>query len=125
MRNTLITSLLTLLFSFPGPIILALMLNEVRNAKVKKFIQTSSYLPYFISWVIASNIFLTFFSANGIINDILLALGLTGDRIMFFQDGPTFWWIIALANTWKGIGYNAIIYLSAISGIEQQLYEAR
>ena len=124
MRNTLITSLLTLLFSFPGPIILALMLNEVRNAKVKKFIQTASYLPYFISWVIASNIFLTFFSANGIINDILLALGLTSDRIMFFQDGPTFWWIIALANTWKGIGYNAIIYLSAISGIEQQLYEA-
>ena len=124
MRNTLITSLLTLLFSFPGPIILAMMLNEVRNAKVKKFIQTASYLPYFISWVIASNIFLTFFSANGIINDILLVLGLTSDRIMFFQDGPTFWWIIALANTWKGIGYNAIIYLSAISGIEQQLYEA-
>ena len=124
MRNTLITSLLTLLFSFPGPIILALMLNEVRNAKVKKFIQTASYLPYFISWVIASNIFLTFFSANGIINDILLALGLTSERTMFFQDGPTFWWIIAFANTWKGIGYNAIIYLSAISGIEQQLYEA-
>lgn len=124
MRNTLITSLLTLLFSFPAPIILALMLNELRSAKMKKFIQTASYLPYFISWVIASNIFLTFLSSGGLINDILLALGLTNSRILFFQDGPTFWWIIAIANTWKGIGYNAIIYLSAISGIEQQLYEA-
>ena len=77
MRNTLITSCLTLLFSFPAPIILALMLNEVKNAKIKKFVQTASYLPYFISWVIASNIFLTFLSANGIVNDLLKALGLT------------------------------------------------
>ena len=124
MRNTLITSCLTLLFSFPAPIILALMLNEVKNAKIKKFVQTASYLPYFISWVIASNIFLTFLSANGIVNDLLKGLGLTQESILFFQDGPTFWWIIAIANTWKGIGYNAIIYLSSISGIEQQLYEA-
>lgn len=124
MRNTLITSVLTLLFSFPAPIILALMLNEVQNAHIKKFIQTASYLPYFISWVIAANIFLTFLSSNGLVNDLLMALGLTQERILFFQDGPTFWWIIAIANTWKSIGYNAIIYLSAISGIEQQLYEA-
>lgn len=124
MRNTLITSALTLLFSFPAPIILALMLNEVKNAKIKKFIQTASYLPYFISWVIAANIFLTFLSGNGLVNDILMNLGLINKRILFFQDGPTFWWIIAIANTWKGIGYNAIIYLSSISGIEQQLYEA-
>ena len=124
MRNTLITSCLTLLFSFPAPIILALMLNEVKNAKLKKFIQTASYLPYFISWVIASNIFLTFLSANGLVNDLLMGLGLTDQRILFFQDGPTFWWIIAIANTWKGIGYNAIIYLSSISGIGQELYEA-
>ena len=107
-----------------SPILLALMLNEVQNAHIKKFIQTASYLPYFISWVIAANIFLTFLSSNGLVNDLLMALGLTQERILFFQDGPTFWWIIAIANTWKSIGYNAIIYLSAISGIEQQLYEA-
>ena len=122
MRNTLATSLLTLLFSFPAPILLAVLLNEVRQIRVKKFIQTASYLPYFISWVIASNIFLTFLGGGGIINDIRAAMGL--DRILFFQKGPYFWWIIAFANTWKTVGYNAIIYLSAISGIDQQLYEA-
>ncbi|MBR3107756.1 MAG: sugar ABC transporter permease [Clostridia bacterium] len=124
MRNTLATSFLTLLFSFPAPIILALMLNELRSLKLKKFIQTASYLPYFISWVIASNIFLTFLSGNGLVNDILIGLGLIDQRILFFQNGPYFWWIIAIANTWKAMGYNAIIYLSAISGIDQQLYEA-
>lgn len=124
MRNTLATSLLTLLFSFPGPIILAILLNELKNVKLKKFIQTASYLPYFISWVIASNIFLTFLSGGGLINDLLMKLGLINQRILFFQNGPYFWWIVAIANTWKGIGYNAIIYLSAISGIDQQLYEA-
>ena len=66
MRNTLATSLLTLLFSFPLPIILALCLNEVRNQKAKKFVQTASYIPYFISWVIAANIFLTFLSSDGV-----------------------------------------------------------
>lgn len=124
MRNTLATSLLTLLFSFPAPIILAVLLNEVKNVKIKKFIQTASYLPYFISWVIAANIFLTFLSGGGLVNDLLLALGLIDERILFFQHGPYFWWIIAIANTWKNVGYNAIIYLSAISGIDQQLYEA-
>lgn len=124
MRNTLATSLLTLLFSFPAPILLAVLLNEVKNMKIKRFIQTASYLPYFISWVIAANIFMTFLAGNGVINDILIGLGLTTDRILFFQNGPMFWWIIAIANTWKTIGYNAIIYLSSISGIEQQLYEA-
>ena len=76
MRNTLATSLLTLLFSFPAPIILAVMLNELKSVRMKKFIQTASYLPYFISWVIAANIFLTFLSGGGIVNDLLLGLGL-------------------------------------------------
>ena len=71
MRNTMATSLLTLLFSFPAPIIIAILLNEVRSTKAKKFVQTASYLPYFISWVIASNIFLTFLSGDGVINKIL------------------------------------------------------
>ncbi len=124
MRNTLATSLLTLMFSFPMPIILAVLLNEVRNMKVKKFVQTASYLPYFISWVIAANIFMTFLSGQGIINDLLKRLGLIDKSILFFQVGPYFWWIIAIANTWKGMGYNAIIYLSTISGVDQQLYEA-
>lgn len=124
MRNTLATSLLTLLFSFPLPIILAICLNEVRSAKVKKFVQTASYLPYFISWVIAANIFITFLSADGVINHLLMAIGFTDEQILFFQKGPYFWWIIAIANAWKVLGYNAIIYLAAVSGISQDMYEA-
>ncbi len=124
MRNTLATSFLTLLFSFPFPIFLAVCLNEIKSARVKKFIQTSSYLPYFISWVIAANIFITFLSSDGVINKILLGLGLTNKEILFFQHGPYFWWIIAVANGWKVLGYNAIIYLAAISGIGQDMYEA-
>ena len=119
MRNTLATSLLTLLFSFPLPIILALCLNEVRNQKAKKFVQTASYIPYFISWVIAANIFLTFLSSDGVINNLLKFLGLTDESILFFQKGPYFWWIIAIANAWKVLGYNAIIYMAAISGISR------
>lgn len=124
MRNTLATSLLTLLFSFPLPIILALCLNEVRNQKAKKFVQTASYIPYFISWVIAANIFLTFLSSDGVINNLLEFFGLTDESILFFQKGPYFWWIIAIANAWKVLGYNAIIYMAAISGISQDMYEA-
>lgn len=124
MRNTLATSLLTLLFSFPAPILMAVLLNEVRHAKTKKFIQTASYLPYFISWVIAANIFMTFLSGDGVINNILMALHIIDEPVLFFQKGPYFWWIIAIANTWKNMGYTAIIYLAAISGIDQQLYEA-
>ena len=124
MRNTLATSLLTLLFSFPLPIILAVLLNEVKNKFAKSFVQTATYLPYFISWVIAANIFLTFLSSDGVINNILIALGVTDESIQFFQHGPYFWWILAFANAWKGMGYNAIIYLAAISGISQDMYEA-
>lgn len=124
MRNTLATSLLTLLFSFPAPILIAIFLNEVRSMRMKKFVQTASYLPYFISWVIAANIFLTFLSGDGVVNDILQFFHFTDEDILFFQKGPYFWWIIAIANTWKVMGYNAIIYLAAISGIDQEQYEA-
>lgn len=92
--------------------------------RMKKFVQTASYLPYFISWVIAANIFLTFLSGDGVVNDILQFLHFTDEDILFFQKGPYFWWIIAIANTWKVMGYNAIIYLAAISGIDQEQYEA-
>lgn len=124
MRNTLATSLITLLFSFPLPIILAISLNEVKSTKLKKIVQTTSYLPYFISWVIAANIFITFLSADGVINNLLQWLGLTKESVLFFQNGKYFWWIIGFANAWKVLGYNAIIYLASIAGINQEMYEA-
>ena len=121
MRNTLATSLLTLLFSFPAPILIAIFLNEVRSMRMKKFVQTASYLPYFISWVIAANIFLTFLSGDGVVNDILQFFHFTDEDILFFQKGPYFWWIIAIANTWKVMGFNLFIILADISGRDQVL----
>lgn len=124
MRNTLATSLLTIIFSIPAPIIIALALNEVKIMPIKKTVQTMSYLPYFISWVVVANIFLTMLSSDGVVNHFLFNVGLAKKPILFFQNGKYFWWIVAFANTWKGMGYNSIIYLAAISGISPELYES-
>lgn len=124
LRNTLATSILTLLISFPAPIILALVLNECRAVLFKRVVQTVSYLPHFISWVITANIFLTMMSSEGVINQLLKIMGLTDDPIMFFQDGKLFWILLAIANTWKGMGFSSIIYLAAITSINDELYSA-
>jgi len=124
MRNTLATSLLSLLFGFPAPIILALLLNEARQGLFKRFVQTVSYLPHFISWVIAANIIVTMLSSEGMINNILVGLGIIQEPIAFLQNGPLFWWIIAFSNMWKEMGFSAIMYLAAISAINPELYEA-
>jgi putative aldouronate transport system permease protein len=123
MRNTLAQSFLSLLFGFPLPIILALMINEMRNGWFKRTFQTVSYMPHFISWVIAANIIITMLSSGGVINNILMGLGFIDEPIAFMQKGPLFWWIIALGNAWKDMGFNAIMYLAAISAINPELYE--
>jgi putative aldouronate transport system permease protein len=124
MRNTLAQSLLSLLLGFPAPIILALAINEVRNGAFKRVVQTISYLPHFISWVIAANIIITLLSSDGLVNKILMLLHVTDKPIGFFQNGHYFWWIIAGSNAWKDMGFNAIMYLAAMSSINPDLYEA-
>ncbi len=124
MRNTLATSILTIIFSIPMPIIIAVMINEVKVKWFKKTVQTVSYLPYFISWVVVANIFTMLLSNSGAVNQLLMSMHIIDEPIGFFQDGKYFWWIIAILNTWKGMGYNSIIYLSAISGIDTAIYEA-
>ncbi|MDF2822554.1 MAG: sugar transporter permease [Clostridiales bacterium] len=124
MRNTLASSVLTLTIGFFVPIFIAILLNECKSITFKKIVQTSSYLPYFVSWVIASNIIVTLLSANGVLNQILMATGITNDSIVFLQEGKYFWIIIALSNTWKDMGYNTIIYLAAISAINLELFES-
>jgi putative aldouronate transport system permease protein len=124
MRNTLATSLLTLFFGFPAPILLALMLNEARQGLFKRFVQTVSYLPHFISWVIAANIVITLLASDGMLNNLLVLLGIVQEPVAFLQNGPLFWWIIALSNMWKEMGFSAIMYLAAISAINPELYEA-
>ncbi|MEK8128899.1 ABC transporter permease subunit [Paenibacillus filicis] len=124
MRNTLASTLITLLFSFPMPILIAIAINEIKSVRFKKTVQTVSYLPYFISWVIAANIIVTLLSSDGAVNGLLKFFGITNESVLFLQHAPYFWWIVALGNTWKDMGYNSIMYLAAISSINPELYEA-
>jgi putative aldouronate transport system permease protein len=121
--NTLCLNLLSLLISFPAPIIFALLINEVRGKAFKKTVQTISYLPYFISWVVVSNIVYLLLSANGgILNNLLVKLGL--EKIKFYSE-PKYWWgILTSTALWKGVGWGTIVYLAAITAINPDLYEA-
>lgn len=123
MINTIRISLLKILFGFPAPIILALFLNEVRCVKFKKVAQTISYLPHFLSWVILSGILTSLLSpTNGTINQIIKAMG--GEPIDFLTNNRTFIWVLVFSSVWQGVGWNSIIYLANISGIDPQLYES-
>lgn len=124
MTNTLGISFLKLVIGFPLPIIFALMLNELKNLRFKKVIQTVSYLPHFLSWVVLGGIMITWLSKSGIINDLLYGLGITDQRISYLGQPKYFWGLILISDTWKELGWSAIIYLAAISGIDQQMYEA-
>lgn len=124
LRNTLAISGLNIVFGFPAPIILALLLNELRNKHFKKVVQTVSYLPNFISWVVAASLLFTLLGSEGIINELLIDLGLVHEPVGFLSTGNYFWWIITIANIWKNVGWSAIIYLSAMAGIDQELYQA-
>lgn len=124
MVNTLGISILKLLISFPLPIIFALALNEVRNEKFKKLVQTISYLPHFLSWVVLGGILTTWLGDSGLINEILLKIGITKESISFLAYPEYFWGIVIASDIWKELGWSAIIYLAAISGIDQEMYEA-
>jgi len=122
-RNTLTISTLKLLFGFPAPIILALMLNGVTNLKFKKVIQTVSYLPYFVSWVVVVSLLTKFLSPSaGVINDIRASMG--QDPIYFLGIKKLFYVFIVSTDLWKNIGWGSIIYLAALTNIDPTLYEA-
>lgn len=122
-RNTVVMALLKFVTGFPAAIILALMFNALNNGIFKKSVQTISYLPYFVSWVVVSNIVYLLFSANGgIINNVLEALG--KEKIKFYSE-PKYWWgILTTSSLWKSVGWGTIVYLAAITGINPDLYEA-
>ncbi|MEZ0537067.1 ABC transporter permease [Caldicellulosiruptoraceae bacterium PP1] len=125
LRNTLVISSLKLIFNFTSSILFALLLNEVKNILFKRTVQTISYLPHFVSWVVAANIIYTALSPdNGIINDLLLKVGLLKEPINFLGEGKYFWFIAPISEVWKEMGWNAIIYLAAMTNISPQLYEA-
>jgi putative aldouronate transport system permease protein len=124
LRNTLAMSLLALVFGFVTPVVFALMLNEVRSIKFKKATQTISYLPHFISWVVAAGMISTMLATEGPVNDLLSLLGIADKRVAFLAEEKLFWWIITFAEIWKELGWNAIIFLAAITGIDPGLYES-
>jgi putative aldouronate transport system permease protein len=121
--NTLLISLYKITILFPIPIVIALMLNEVRRMFFKRTIQTIIYLPHFLSWVIISGLFLNILSpSGGIVNEIIRSFG--GEPISFFTDNGLFRSLVVFTAGWKEIGWNAIVFIAAIAGIEQEQYEA-
>jgi putative aldouronate transport system permease protein len=115
---------LNLVFTTLMAILFAILLNEIRSSKLKKPIQTISYLPHFLSWIIVTGILNDALSTNGIINELLRNAGIIKDSIPFFSIPALFWPIVTFAHVWKETGWNAIIYLSAITSIDPSLYEA-
>jgi putative aldouronate transport system permease protein len=109
-------------YLFPLPILLALLLNEIRNLYFKRGLQTVLYLPHFISWPVVSGIFVALLSSTGIINNLIKSLG--GDPIMFLMDKRYFRSVLVVTDGWKSVGWSSIIYLAAISGVDMSLYEA-
>lgn len=124
MKNTLGISLIKLIVGFPLPIIFALFLNEMRSVRFKKAVQTISYLPHFLSWVVLGGILTTWLSDVGIINDVLLALHLIQEPISYLAEPNYFWGIVIASDVWKELGWSAIIYLAAITSISPEMYEA-
>lgn len=123
-RNTLAMGVLNLVATFVMAIVFAILLNEVKNALGKKAIQTISYLPHFLSWIIVTGILHDMLSGSGVVNDILVKLHVFDQPLNFFAYPSLFWPIVAFANVWKETGWNAIIYLAAITSIDPSLYEA-
>lgn len=122
LKNTLIISFMKLVFGFPAPIILCLMLNEVRNLKFKKAVQTITYLPHFISWVVLSSIVIEILSPNtGFINEFIKLFG--GESIHFIADAKWFRTVLVASSIWKEIGWQSIVYLAAVTSIDPELYD--
>ena len=124
LRNTLAMSILGITVGFAAPILFAFSLNEVGNLRSKKFIQTASYLPHFISWVVAGAMFKSLLNSDGVVSDLLVALDIFPKSTNLLNKGEWYWVIFTFINIWKGLGWSAIIYLSSISSVDEELYQA-
>ena len=122
LANTLLISLYKILFYYPMPILLAIFLNEVSSSFFRRTVQTIVYLPHFISWAVVSGLVFDLLSSTGVINTIIT--GFSGERINFMMKPEYFRPIVVLSAIWKEVGYGAIVYLAAITGIDPTLYEA-
>lgn len=123
-RNTLAMSVINLIFGTLSSILLAILLNEVRNRGFKRTVQTVTYLPHFLSMVIVVGMAQNMFSSNGVVNQMLLSLGLVDQSVFWLGEGKYFWWLVGIINVWKEVGWNSIIYISTMTSIDPTLYEA-
>ena len=122
MTNTLTISVMKIVVTFPLLIILALMLNEARNRVFTRITQTLAYMPHFLSWVIIHGIFVTLLSSNGFVNHALSAMGIP--EIGFYTNPQVFRWLLVFTSAWKETGWGAIVYLAALTSIDEELYDA-
>ena len=123
-RNTLVMGILTITIGFIMPIIFAVFLNELRSLRFKRITQTVSYLPHFVSWVVVAGMVYEMLASSGPVNDLLINLGLADRRVAFMGQPQMFWGIFITTDIWKNLGWNAIIFLAAISGVDPGLYES-
>ena len=123
-RNTLAMSSMALVFGTLAAVIFALLLNEVGSQPLKRVVQSISYLPYFVSMAVVANLFLSILSRTGALNELLVSVGLVKEAFPFLERPKLYWIILTIQHIWKNVGWNAIIYLAAISAIPAELYEA-
>lgn len=122
MKNTLLISTFSLVFGFPAPIVLALLLNELKHALFKRTVQTITYMPHFISLIVICGIIKDFSSSDGVINDVVAFFG--GTRVTYLLEPSFFRTIYVSSGIWQNIGWGTIIFLAALTGIDQEQYEA-
>lgn len=120
--NTLLIATSKVVLNLIIPLIFALMLNEVRSLRYKKAIQTAVYLPHFLSWIILSSVFLNLFSLNGVVNKVLGVLGM--EPVIWFGESAYFRQLVVFTDVWKEFGFNAVIFMAALAGIDPTYYEA-
>jgi putative aldouronate transport system permease protein len=124
-RNTVIISILKLLTGLPAAILFALLLNEIPRHRFKRFAQTVSYFPHFIPWIIVSLMMLYFFSPQfGMFNTLFMGLGLIDRPMTLLTDSGSFYWLAVWSELWKSLGWSSILFIAAVSGVDQSLYEA-
>lgn len=122
--NTLGISFLKLLIGFTTPIVLSIMIYELRDGPFKRIIQTISYLPHFLSWIVLGGMLINWLSTTGLLNQLLMMVGAVDKPTNFLLDSGKYWWIAALSDTWKEAGWGTVLYLATMAGIDPTYYEA-
>ena len=123
-RNTLVMSVINLVFGTVSSILLAVLLNEVRSKVFKRTVQTVTYLPHFLSMIVVVSMAQSIFATDGPLNRFLVSMGLIKEEIFWLGDKRYFWWLVGIINVWKEVGWNTIIYISAMTSIDPCLHEA-